>query len=72
MGYEKWEAAEPHKNFSLNYVGVASGYLMGHITTVTTHLYAASHTDAMKMFNIMLESAGMVNLSDYHVTIKDA
>lgn len=74
MNYEKWTASErPTKTkFSLNYVGVASGYLNGHLATITTQLYAGSIEDAMRMFGELLGKAGLMGLTDYHVTRKDS
>lgn len=69
--YEKWYPKSPPKTHSLNFVGVASGYLNGKTTTLTTQLYACSLEEAMRMFGETLAKAGLVNLSEYHVTRKD-
>ena len=65
--YEKWYAKEPPKTYSMNFKAAASGYLFGHMTTITTSPRAATFDDAKRMFDIMLADAGMVNLSSYNI-----
>jgi hypothetical protein len=66
--YEKWSAKPAPKSYQLNYTGVATGYLNGAVTTVTVQLYATSLEAAMRIFGTNLGKAGLVNLSDYHVS----
>ena len=69
--YEKWGAKPAPKTYSNEFVGVCSGYLQGHSSTITVTLYAASLEDAKRMFNGIIIDSRMVNPSSYHVTRKD-
>jgi hypothetical protein len=70
MNYEKWSAKPPHKSYQLNYIGVASGYQSGNLTTLTVQLYACSLEEAKRYFDKHLEESKLVNLSDYHICKK--
>ena len=70
--YERWVGKPRPKQYGLNFVGVASGYISGHLGTITIQLYAASIEEARRMFDSALENSRVVNLSNYHVARKDA
>jgi hypothetical protein len=70
-GYEHWAAQPRTSHHPLTYVCAATGYLMGHITTISTTMKAVSIEDASSMFGTLLAAAGLVNGSSYSIVRKD-